>query len=474
MKKVLIIAKGEKAQIFLERLIATYVGSSHYDVIYYDDSINPDSGGRYFNYHRADPTSPTRISKIYSPEHIQVNIFVDEPNDIKIIYSLIRRFDKRVPINIVDEWGLDIKDDFLSMIDTKMLIANRVVALLPDVPVVAQHIGLGRGEIMEIQVPVGSSYAYRHIISIEQKKWKIAAIYRSNHTLLAKPSFIIKPNDILLAVGDPVILKNVYKAIKAQIGQFPLPYGRNIYYILDANEATIEQKKNEIHNAISLHKRLNSKTLYIRVVNPQKPEFLDYITSFDSRDVEVRVNYRHTMETDDFAHDIEECHGGLVVVNDEFFSDKKNRKMLYSTEKAVCRLADTDINKVEKGGLVIGSNQYIENIAAPMFDITSQLAVDLTLYNITPDFSDNEESIEYFENLSVIYERKIDVVKKRANPVRELSKEENILHVLPFSAGVINDSFMDVLKVGSVEKQHRFLKKFHQIFIPVQDRENGN
>ncbi|MCV6607905.1 MAG: hypothetical protein OIF32_06820 [Campylobacterales bacterium] len=471
MKKVLIIAKGEKAQKFLDRLTSTYVGDNYYDVVYYDDSILANETSMRFTFYKADPTSPTRVSQIYSKEHIQVNIIVDTKDDVKVIYSLVRRFDKRVPINIIDSWGLDIKDDLISLIDTRDLVSNRLVSLLPDVPVVAQHLGLGIGEIMEIQVPVGSSYAYRHIINIEQNKWKIAAVYRNNYMFLAKPSFLIKPNDILLAVGEPKILKNVYKAIKAQIGQFPSPYGRNIYYIIDGKNAKREDKEAEIQNVINIHKRLNSHNLHIRIVNPEKPDFVDFVRTFDCKDVEVMVNYKTTFTSEEFLHDIDDCHGGLVVVNNDFFEDKNNRKMLYESKKAVFRLGEDDTNKIENSGLIIGGNQNLEFLAASMFDITSQFSIGLTLYNITPDFSENSEIIEYYENLSIIYERKIDVVKKRANPVRELAKEENLLQILPFTSGVINKSMMDIFSVGEVEKQYRYLKKFHQIFIPVLESE---
>ena len=44
-----------------------------------------------------------------------------------------------------------------------------MVEKLPNVPVLAQNIGLKQGEIMEIRIPFGSSYAYRYIGSIEQK-----------------------------------------------------------------------------------------------------------------------------------------------------------------------------------------------------------------------------------------------------------------------------------------------------------------
>lgn len=469
MKKILIIANGHNAHTFLGRLSSTYAGENHYDIISYGNSVALMENPLGFSFHHIDPTSPTRLSKVISNEHIQVNIVVEEENDVKVIYKLIRKFEKSVPINILDFWGLDIEDDYLTLVDTKELMANRLVSLLPDVPVVAQHIGLGQGEIMEIQVPVGSAYAYRHLMNIEQKKWKVAAVYRNNHILIPKPSLMIRPNDNLLAIGQPSILKNVYNAIKAEVGQFPSPYGRNAYYILDAKDKHIEDVEEELKNAVNIHKRINSKKLYIRVVRPTDVEVLSYVRNEveENSSIEVIVAYRSFRRVKDYADDIDEFAVGVIIVTDEFFSEKLHRRMLFDSKRAVFKLAHSDVNHLESGAIILTENKNIESLSAPMFDVSSQLNIKMTLFNITPDLSGNKEVIEHFENLAVLYERKLEIIKKRGNPVREIVKHSDLLQFFPFTRELIESSIFDVFKVAKVEKQYRFLKKFHQIFIPV-------
>ena len=97
---------------------------------------------------------------------------------------------------------------------------------LPNVPLVAQNVGLGQGEIMEVHIPFGSSYAYRHIGSILQRKWKIAALYRDEKQILPTNATMIKPNDTLLILGKPLVLDGVYRTINKRMGLFPEPFGK--------------------------------------------------------------------------------------------------------------------------------------------------------------------------------------------------------------------------------------------------------
>ena len=88
-----------------------------------------------------------------------------------------------------------------------------MVEKLPNIPVLAQNIGLRQGEIMEIRIPFGSAYAYRYIGSIEQKQWRIFGLYRNHKMIDIKPSLVLKPNDVILVIGKPDVLMQVYNVI---------------------------------------------------------------------------------------------------------------------------------------------------------------------------------------------------------------------------------------------------------------------
>lgn len=469
MKKVLIVVSGEFGISFVQRLSAAYAGESHYDIIIYNTEFEFLDNPLGFSFYKLDPTSSTRLFSVFSKDHTQVSIAMDSQEDSLAVYKIIRQEEKSVTINILDFWTLDLEDEYLNLIDIKTISANRMVSSLPDLPVIAEHIGLGQGEIMEITVPVSSPYAYRHLLNIEQAKWKIAAIYRGGYLLLPRPSLMLRPNDTILAVGQPSILRNVFKAIRSDIGQFPSPYGKNVYYILDLKDKEQKDIELELSNAINFHKRINSKLMHIRIIRPNDTDLIRYIRQKTQEDesIDISIAYRHFARDKDFLNDIEHFAAGVIVVNDDFFSHQHNRNLLFNSKKAVLKLGLSDINQLELSGMFISQNKNIEFISSPLFDLSIELSLEILLFNITPDLSENKDAIEHLENLSGIYEKKVKIVKKRGNPVREFVKYKDILQFLPFTKATLKSSFVNVLKIKNVEKQHRFMSKFHQIFIPV-------
>jgi hypothetical protein len=154
-----------------------------------------------------------------------------------------------------------------------------MVEKLPNVPVLAQNIGLKQGEIMEIRIPFGSSYAYRYIGSIEQKQWKIFGLYRNQKMIDIKPSLVLKPNDIILVICKPEVLMQVYNAMGKTQGQFPMPFGTNIYLYLDLYFEEENSVKKVIDEAKFLNQKLKNKTLVVRITRPTTVQIMDFIKS---------------------------------------------------------------------------------------------------------------------------------------------------------------------------------------------------
>ena len=116
-------------------------------------------------------------------------IMLKDGFDTVSVYNNLRQISKKTEILMLDLWGLGgLEDDSrLTVLDARAVLTARLMDFLPDIPVVADNLGLGKGEIMEVKVPVGSLFMYRHISSITQKKWRIAMIYRGSNFMIAKP-----------------------------------------------------------------------------------------------------------------------------------------------------------------------------------------------------------------------------------------------------------------------------------------------
>ncbi|MBI3873611.1 MAG: potassium transporter TrkA, partial [Arcobacter sp.] len=197
MKKVLILLDGIVAKSLLQRLVELDTSHSVYDIVYMNDNILTEKKPKNFTFYNFDPTSFSKLKLVMSKViHNDILVVLGNKNDTISVAQNIRNIDANINFNVFNEWGIDFQDKNIQDYNAVDTLANGLIERLPNVPVVAQNIGLKQGEIMEIKIPFGSSYAYRYISSISQKEWKIFALYRNNVMLNIRPTLIIKPNDI--------------------------------------------------------------------------------------------------------------------------------------------------------------------------------------------------------------------------------------------------------------------------------------
>lgn len=319
MKKILIIADGILAKQFLEKVMETEAGENSYTIVTYKEETLPKKRPENFKFFEFDPTSYEKLAVILNEQFFQVMIIMSNELDVKATYTNIRRVDSKVRIVIMDRWDLQIEDKRLLMLNSREILASRFTDHLPNTPIVAQNIGLGIGEIMEVSVPVGSSYAYRHLASIEQSKWRIAAVYRSNTLILPRPALMLLPNDLLLLVGDPKVLQSVFKSIKRELGQFPSPFGSSIYCLVDMLRMKDDEIDVLINDSLLLHSKLNSNKLHIKIINPTYSKTLEKIKSYSNHHINVLIDYFETNPRKVLRDDTEKMDIGLIVVMNTFF-----------------------------------------------------------------------------------------------------------------------------------------------------------
>jgi len=130
MKNILILADGSIAKHFVEWVGRKRVADNHYYVTCFNEGATPEKMGKNITLIKADPTSYARIRHI-----------MDEVKFSHVFIVMQNREDELIAASLYDQ--------------------------LPNVPVIAQNVGLGKGEIMEIHVPFGSTYAFRHVTAYQ-------------------------------------------------------------------------------------------------------------------------------------------------------------------------------------------------------------------------------------------------------------------------------------------------------------------
>lgn len=465
MKKILIIADGILAKQFLEKVMETEAGENSYTIVTYKEETLPKKRPENFKFFEFDPTSYEKLAVILNEQFFQVMIIMSNELDVKATYTNIRRVDSKVRIVIMDRWDLQIEDKRLLMLNSREILASRFTDHLPNTPIVAQNIGLGIGEIMEVSVPVGSSYAYRHLASIEQSKWRIAAVYRSNTLILPRPALMLLPNDLLLLVGDPKVLQSVFKSIKRELGQFPSPFGSSIYCLVDMLRMKDDEIDVLINDSLLLHSKLNSNKLHIKIINPTYSKTLEKIKSYSNHHINVLIDYFETNPRKVLRDDTEKMDIGLIVVMNTFF--QKNKGTLYKTKLPIFKMGKRGFGSLNQGVVLSNDAHEIEQESSVIFDVATQLSLELKLYSYNPDHENEKNSlIEHFDNLSKIFGREVDVVQSDKNPLIKLRNRDNILQFLPFSPKILEANFLSIFSTD-MEKLHFKLADNYQLFIPI-------
>ncbi len=469
MKKILILSSSGVGEHFIQRVIDTYTSESIYYVVQLRAKEFKGASPARFKFFEFDPTSMYKLANILKMDFLQVFIAMDNKSDVENTIKNIKVIKKHLSVIVIDEWGLENNDPNVVLINAKDILASKLIDYLPNVPVIAQNVGLGEGEIMEVSVPFGSSFVYKHLGVIQQKNWKIAAIYRNRKLLLPTRRRMIQPNDVLLLVGDPRVLKTVYRVIKRELGQFPEPYGTSLYLFIDMHRDSQYTILRLLEQASFIQKRL-SKELFIRVVNPNDIETLEQIKSYIDENTSVVVRYDDEKTCEEtILGDQREFHVGLVIVSNEIFYSLEMRRILYKTHLPVLKLANKSLKDLKDVALVLSDTRDPEKISNTIFDFSEQFEFNIELYNYLNEHQDQKEQvIEHYYNLSTIFSKSIKVYKQEENPIRTLQKKENFLHVVPFSKKLLKRTFYSYFSTDS-DLMYHFLDAYHQMFIPVDD-----
>ena len=446
------MASGTIAKHFIDWVNKKRVADNIYHVTCHKANTTSENIGKNINIIQADPSSYSKLQHIMR-EHHYSNIFVVMEDKEEVEYTLknIALIDNKMRTIVVNQWDepIDVSLDNLTVIQMHELMATHLYDNLPNVPLVAQNVGLGRGEIMEIHVPYGSSFAYRHVGSILQRKWTIAALYRNDKQILPTTATMIRPNDTLLVLGKPLVLDGVYKTINKRIGLFPEPFGRNIYLVLDFR---YDQKYalHYLEESIYLMQTLRKVALFVRILYPSNFTLMDTIKSYETDMIRISVAYDEEEHKHLIEYDIHQYDVGLILNSIPAFESGDLKPILYALKKLVYLFGNTNLYGITKCVVLMSGEEKMESISTTAFDIAQSLSLDLMLADYSPegDFENKQMIIEHYETLTHIFNLQIEIEQRIANPIRELSHMQKILQIVPFEKNLNSRHWMKLISTN--------------------------
>jgi hypothetical protein len=471
MQNILILADGLPAEEFIKRIGQKRVGDNHYCIVMPHAREerarhSPHLDMRYF-----DPTSYMKLRKLLQGQNFStVFVLLENDEEGEACLEIIRSVDTKMQVILLNQRNdlPALNDSATHVVDTPQIIASRLYDHLPNVPVVAQNVGLAQGEIMEVLVPYGSSFAYRHIGSIAQVKWRIAAIYREQKQILPTNATMIQPQDTLLILGKPQVLNNIYHRISKKEGRFPEPFGRYLYLILDmrtdASDALAHLKE-----SIHLLDRVEEGKLFVRLLNPGDFPLLDEIRGYDNGRIDIHVQYGDDAVSEVILNDMIQFDIGMLMMTPQLFSDKAVADEMMGQRKLVMLFGDSPLYSVERSVVLVSGEEEMESISSTLFYASETLDLKPCLCNYDPegDFESKKMVVEHYETLARIFQYPVTVEEKTVNPIRALESMEYILQVVPFTRALQEE---DIFKIFSTRISDYLLDstRHPKLLIPVE------
>jgi len=470
MKNILILAEGLAAEHFIKKINEKRAGDNNYVVVAPPSFPRPQKSVVDMTFHSFDPTSYSKLREVLNRTAFSIIFIVlDSKEETKETLQNIRLDNEKIRVFVLDNWDAfeSIDESYTQVFNLNQLIGNRLFVNLPNVPRVAQNIGLFEGEIMEIMVPFGSSFAYRHLGSISQVKWKIMALYRDGKLILPTSATMIRPQDTMLIIGKPHVLNNIYLRISNKGGLFPEPFGKNLYVIIDM-EIDGEHMLNYIYESMYLKERLEGRELIIRVINPGDFSLLNKIKALKCKTIHIVIDYNEDTIGSIIISDMQRFNIGLIFTSIETFSSKRVATELLNLKKLVYIYGDTPLHTIDTSVILMTQEEEMESISSTSFYISETLDYDLLLCNFDPegDFDSKRMIKEHYETISHATNYPITIEEKRVNPMRMLNIMDNILQIAPFIKGLESNS---ILSIFSTKTNDHLLNgtKHPKLLVPV-------
>lgn len=92
----------------------------------------------------------------------------------------------------------------------------------------ATNVGLGIGEILEVEMLPGSPVTGKTLAELRPKRWLVGAVYREQRLIVPHGATVLAAGDRVLLVGDPELLPAVATLIRSGESRFPLEFGSHV------------------------------------------------------------------------------------------------------------------------------------------------------------------------------------------------------------------------------------------------------
>jgi Trk K+ transport system NAD-binding subunit len=295
----------------------------------------------------------------------------------------------------------------------------------------AHAIGLGKDEILEVEVHPDSRLTNKPLGLLDPIKWRVGIVYREGNIIVPKPDTVLRPKDKVIILGDPAVLKTVSEMLTFSFQKFPLEYGQTvIVYFNGREEEPYLQEVNYIFSVFPM-----KRAVLILSKRAQTERFRKLLEKLEVKEVSEKTTLLPPLDA--IRATLGEISGeqGLVIFPDSVvqslapsISDVR-KKTLVSDVLALARcpvLIGRGTFPYEKMAVPCVEGTNVEHAMESAFEISSSLSSRVTALQVRPssyiagreEMEDFEERKKAISHMSLIYRAKVQIETLEGNPVK--------------------------------------------------------
>jgi Trk K+ transport system NAD-binding subunit len=334
-------------------------------------------------------------------------------------------------IEALDSFGAEVENIFTA---SATAIRNK----LEQTTRAAHAVGLGKNEILEVEVHPHSRLSNRRISSLTPIRWRIGIIYREENIIIPSRDTVLKPKDRVIILGDPSVLKTVSEILTFRFERFPLEYGSTVIAYLSGREE--ETFFSEIDYLFSIFP-LN-KILFIASKQAvSKMKLLEENINKDNiRNVDIRETDQPLLQAvQDGINEVMTDLGLIVISRDSFrkpflplpFDLQKKRFLTALLQASSCPvLLPKGSFPYEKAVVPCIEGINLQHSLETSFEIAMSLNNEVTASLVNPSqYISSDDEIGSFQemkktinDISLIYKSSVTTEILDGNPVKAISE----------------------------------------------------
>lgn len=311
----------------------------------------------------------------------------------------------------------------------------------------AHAIGLGKDEILEVEVHPNSRLANKPLGIIDPIKWKLGIIYRDSNIIVPRPDTVLKPRDKVIILGSPPVLKTVSEILTFSFQKFPLEYGRAaIVFLCGSEDAAFFDEVNYLFSVFPIE-----EAMIVRAHKAQGGKYDEMIKNLQIKNTSVKDTVLPAPGAARAA--VADLGGeqGLMVVSGKalasgFIKRTALREML-SAANCPALIARSTF-PYEKLAVPAFKQKHVDHVVETACEIASALQSEITAFAVEPskyiagqdDFQVFEENKKSLLNMGLIYKTNIGLQTLKGNPVKAVGAKLDGFNLLLTCMDVSRDA----------------------------------